>query len=449
MTRVLRVMRQGLVVSAALGLMLGLTADPGAAGDGASVRVSPGEDVQGALDAAPAGGTVVLAAGEHRGPVVLRQRLTLRGEAGTRLIGTGRGSVLTVEAEGATARGLEIAGSGLALAQDDAGVLVRGDGVELAELRLRENLHGIYVRGAKRVRLVGNEVAGLAATAAPPAAAVTVDGGDDGIHHSPPGTQSLIGNGIHLWNADGATVLDNRIAHVRDGIYVSHTNGASFRRNAVQESRYGIHYMYSDENALEANDLRRNVAGAALMFSRNLTVTRNVLREHSGFRAYGLLLQDVDASLFEDNVIRGNRVGMRLQSSNGNTFRGNVVAGNLASMTINSSSQDNILTRNDFGLNLRQVELTGPAPPTQWSLEGVGNRWHGALPLDLTGDGVSQWPHHEVDVMGERRERFPATSLLTGSIGIQALEWALSRAPLPGSRHITDPHPLTRGGGGE
>ena len=103
-----------------------------------------------------------------------------------------------------------------------------------------------------------------------------------------------------------------------------------------------------------------------------------------------------------------------------------------------------MFTLNRFGYNLRQIELTGPAPPNAWSIDGQGNQWWGALPIDLDGDGISEFPHHEVDLMADRRERFPVVQLLTGSLGLRVLEWALTRVPPPGTRHITDPYPLLR-----
>lgn len=407
--------------------------------------VRPGEGLQAAVDGAEEGATLVLAPGDHRGPVTVSRRMTLRGEPGARIVGNGKGSVVTIEAAGVELSGLELVRSGRDLAREDSGVLVLGDGARLTALRLRENLHGVYLKGAKNCVVQRLEVIGLAATmTAAEAAALQGARENDGVHHDPPGTQALMGNGVHLWNATGAVVTDNHIQKVRDGIYVAFTHHARFEGNRIHDSRYAIHYMYSSDNVVSGNELWRNVAGAALMFSRNLEVADNLLRDHSGFRAYGLLLQNVDGSRFERNVIRGNRVGMRLQNSSANQLRHNTVAGNVAGMTLNSSSRDNAFTRNLFGPNMRQLELTGPAPPGQWSVDGVGNHWHRALPLDLTGDGISEWPHHEVDLMANRREAFPYVQLLTGSLGVQSVEWALTRAPVPKMRFITDPHPLVR-----
>ncbi|MEX0741468.1 MAG: NosD domain-containing protein, partial [Phycisphaeraceae bacterium] len=275
---------------------------------GEMTRVLPGDDLQQAIDTADDGGTLLLAAGVHRGPVTVSKPLTLRGEGDASIVGTGIGSVLTLEADDVRVEHLAIRRSGRDLSKDDAGILITGDRARIIDVTLHNNLHGIYVRGGKDVRLVANTVVGLAATEDTP----RVIGGeaanrDDGIHHSPPGVRALMGNGLHLWDANGAVVDNNLVQHVRDGIYVAHTHHAEFRRNRIHHSRYAIHYMYSSDNVVADNELWRNVAGAALMFSQNLDVHGNILRDHSGFRAYGLLLQNVDASRFHDNAIRGNR----------------------------------------------------------------------------------------------------------------------------------------------
>ncbi|MFW5925856.1 MAG: NosD domain-containing protein [Myxococcota bacterium] len=407
------------------------------------IRVRPGEDLQEALEGAPAGGTIELSAGRHRGPVRVSHRLTIRGVEGALLEGNGQGSVLTLEGNGVRVERLRVARSGHDLSDDDAGVLVLGDDVHVEGVRVQRALHGIYVRGGKRARILDNEIVGLAATGDAPRPPEADAPRDDGIHHNPRRTRALMGNGIHLWNTDGSVVARNHVHHARDGIYVAHSNQASFLDNRVHHSRYGIHYMYSHHNELRGNELWRNVAGAALMFSRDLEVTGNVLRDHGGFRAYGLLLQDVDGSTFRANHILANRVGMRLQNTNANTFVDNRVFANITGMRMGSASRDNTFTRNHIAANLHPVELTGPVPPTRWSVDGVGNYWDGAVPLDLTGDGISEWPHHEVDLLAEKRETFPPLQLLAGSAGIRWLQWAVRRAPVPGMRYITDPDPLT------
>ena len=405
--------------------------------------VTPNENLQAALDQTPPRTTLTLTAGEHHGPIVIRQPITIDAAPGAELVGDGSGIVLTIDADDVHVRNLAISGSGRNLSKDNAGVLVNGDRVELTRLRLSNNLHGIYIRSGKHAQIIDNDIQGLAATEpAPQVIGAEAATREDGVHHSPPSATALMGNGIHLFDADHATVTGNHVHHTRDGIYVAHSSNARFIRNRVRNCRYGIHYMYSHDNVLAENELSNNVAGAALMFSRDLEVRANILRDHAGFRAYGLLLQDVDYTRFTDNQIRGNRVGLRIQNSNANTFRANALVGNITGLRVGSASQDNIFTRNRIGPSLHQVELTGPAPPTAWSVDGVGNHWHDAMPLDLNADGISQWPHHEVDLLAERRERFAPLQLLTASPAVRMIEWALRRAPVPGMRYITDPHPI-------
>ncbi|MEX2466041.1 MAG: NosD domain-containing protein [Gemmatimonadota bacterium] len=429
-----------------------LTAVPTGAASQDTLSVRPESDLQRFLDAVAPGSVVRLEAGDHRGPVVLRRAVTVVGAPGARILGSGRGTVVTVEAPATRLDRFTVRGSGRDLERDDAGVLVAADSVTIQGLRLSDNLHGIYVRGGRGARILGNEIVGLGSGAgvSAPVGQQTGHAAHPAGHATPtptPTTQSLAGNGIHLWSADGAVVERNHIRGGRDGIYVAHTNGARFVDNRVRETRYGIHYMYSHGNRLAGNDLARNVAGAALMFSSDLDVVGNRFHDHAGALAYGLLLQDVERSRIVDNTLRDNRVGLRLQSSSANELFRNVITGNVRGVTLGSSSRDNRYSRNRIVANLRDLELTGPVPPSDWSVHGVGNVWGGALPMDLTGDGVSEWAHHEVDLFGARREEFPALQLLSGSLGIRLLEWALGQVPVPGTRHVRDPHPLVPGGG--
>src|SRR5690606_2391088 len=80
----------------------------------AAVLVVPpgGTGLQSAIAEAQPGDVIRLEAGEHRGPIVLDAPLMLEGEAGAIVVGSGSGSVITVNAEDVVVSGLEIRGSG-------------------------------------------------------------------------------------------------------------------------------------------------------------------------------------------------------------------------------------------------------------------------------------------------------------------------------------------------
>ncbi len=404
------------------------------AGYSTTQRVSPGESLQQQIDRASTGSVILLESGVYPGNLTLDRPLTLRGEEGTRIRGEETGSVITVRADSVMLENLVVTDSGRDRSDDDAGIKVFGDSVTVASVHLRRNLHGIYVQEGNHALLRNNRVEGLAVAPEPSEAGTH--------HHEVPDERARMGNGIHLWNSTGNRIVGNRVEHARDGIYVSFTTRTEFRKNRVRNSRYGIHYMYSDHNVLVENDLARNVAGAALMFSNNLKVVRNRFHHHRGWRAFGLLLQDVDRSEFWSNRIRGNRMGLSLQNSSANRFESNRFTGNFSGLHLPSNSADNRFTGNRFGLNIRAVELSGKPPRTDWAVDGRGNHWFASPQPDLTGDGVAELPHHEVDLLADHREDFELIDLIADAPGVRLLEWALSRAPVPGTRYVTDPHPL-------
>ena len=126
-------------------------------------------------------------------------------EAGAGVVGTEKGSVITVEADDVSISHLEVRGSGRDLSKDDAGILVLGNQAYIAHVHERENLHGIYVRYGKGARLLSNDIVGLAASGEPlNLVGAHDDSHDHAGHDAPPRAQSLMGNGVHLFDADGA-----------------------------------------------------------------------------------------------------------------------------------------------------------------------------------------------------------------------------------------------------
>lgn len=103
-------------------LLMSLAAAP-IAKPSCDVRVAAGAHLAAAIASAPAGARLCLAAGEHAGGVVIDKSVTLIGEAGAVLVGTGRGSNVRIDGDGLAVRienievrgGTAEAGGGLAL----------------------------------------------------------------------------------------------------------------------------------------------------------------------------------------------------------------------------------------------------------------------------------------------------------------------------------------------
>src|SRR5262249_12810958 len=150
------VVRLGSAALLAAGLALPASAE--------RVVVPPGEaDVQGVLDRASDGDVVVLQAGTHRGPLKIARRIILEGEEGATVLGSGKGSVIFVEAADAVVRGLVVRGSGRDLPRMDAGVFIEKTAARavVENNRIEGNLYGVYIHGAPEAVVRSNEIVGI------------------------------------------------------------------------------------------------------------------------------------------------------------------------------------------------------------------------------------------------------------------------------------------------
>lgn len=408
----------------------------------------PTAELQARVDAVPQGGILVLEKGTHTGPVKIARSMTIEGNGAAVIDGNRSGPVILVDAPGVTLSGLIVRNSGLSLDDDDAGILVRGDDVRLKNNRVESCLHGIYLKKVRGGELTGNTVVGATAdgggTGDMLSGGLQFDGGDTLCAVGDLDVNRR-GNGIHLWNSRKVVLSGNRVSRTRDGIYFSFSDDCQVVDNVVTDCRYGLHYMYSDGNRFSGNRFSRNAAGAALMYSGWLMVAENEFSGNRGRRAYGALLQSVDASVLEGNRFIDNTVALYGENAQDNRFLGNVFTKNYIALRLGGSSRGNLHSRNQFILNTHNIESSGGATDNSWSEGGLGNRWDAGGTPDLDGDGVGEFPHRESDLLGRLRQRFPVSGLLSGSPGLELVRFANKRTKIPGVSVIIDPHPLTAG----
>ena len=163
-------------------------------------------------------------------------------------------------------------------------------------------------------------------------------------------------------------------------------------------------------------------------------------RQH---RSYGLLLQTVDDSTLEGNRIDGNTVGVFIESGHGNRFIDNRIERNHIGIHVSDSSDANQFSGNRFVGNLHTVETSGANAASQWTIDGRGNYWDGAVAIDLDGNGIADVPHRELDLFGGLRRDMPTVGLLGGSPAERLLRFVHTRLALPGLPGVVDRAPLT------
>ena len=375
-----------------------------------------------ALQAAADGDTVQLAAGQHRGPLLVKRRIVLRGGPGAVVSGGGESSVVTVSASGASIEDLAIEASGRRVITIDAGLrILSATGVLIRRVRLTNVLYGIYAERAD-----GLEVERCVLTGRVPA------GREDGE-----------GNGIHLWYTRGSMLRDNDVSHFQDAIYLSFAGETVAEGNHLHANgRYGFHTMYCQAGRLTANTFERNVAGCAIMFSNHLDIRGNRFLHNRGPRTYGLLLRDCSDGVFEQNALIDNTIGMFLDDSNRNRFTDNLLQDNGWGVLMFSSCAGNVFSKNAFLNDDYSVALDMKYTSNRFDDGRTGNYWSENAPYDLDADGVSDAPYSPVGTFAFLSKQYPDLSVLAKSPAVAALAVAEQVLPALRPSEAVDRHPL-------
>lgn len=422
----------------------------------AEISLSPGsgQPLQRAIDAAKSGDVIILEPGLYAGPITIDKSLVLSGKHGAVIRADGKGSVITVEAEGVVVRGLEVTGSGRDLTARDSGIFVAqaATGAIIEDNSVIDNLYGIYLYGAVDSVARNNRIVGLQT-----------------------GRLSEAGSGVTIWNAPGAKVLGNDIRFGRDGIATNASKKNVFSSNRFQDLRFAIHYMYTNDSEISDNVSIGNSVGYAIMYSSRLKITGNL---SEGDRDHGLMLNTANGS-----EIHGNRVIGRMQpidrwlsagvqsgehgvpkldddsiqasqaerlgpekcvfiyNANRNRFTDNSFESCAIGIHFTAGSEGNAMSGNAFIANRNQVKYVGTRH-VDWSSEGRGNFWSDNPAFDLDGDGIGDNPYRPNDLIDQVLWTSPQAKLLTTSPAVQVIRWAQSQFPalLPGG--VVDSHPL-------
>jgi nitrous oxidase accessory protein len=177
--------------------------------------------------------------------------------------------------------------------------------------------------------------------------------------------------------------------------------------------RYGLHYMFSDDNTFERtrSSARRR---CAVMYSRRIVFRRNRFVHNRGFASVGLLLQQCDDVVAEDNFIGDNARGIFIEGTQRNVFRRNVVAESDAAIVLYDSARSTRFEENLFLGNLSPLLLVGRRTDTNFD----GNYWSDNREPDIDGDGRSDRPHRLSNVFDHFRGNLTAADLRPRVCGI-------------------------------
>lgn len=417
-----------------------------------TLTLTPGQLTQERLELAREGDVLLLAAGEHKGPLRIDRRVVLQGEPGAVLRADGEGSVISVHAPDVEIRGLTITGSGRNLQAMNSGVYLEktAERALVENNRIVGNLFGVYIHGATGSRVLNNEIEGLKDI-----------------------RQAEAGNGVSLWNAPDVTIGGNTISHGRDGIYTISSRKDRFINNRFENLRFAVHYMYTNDSEISGNVSIQNHVGYAIMSSNRLVVRGNVSDRD---RDYGLLFNNANYSQIDGNLVAGGKLdgapgaqevasdergmmpsvaaqadarGVRhgpekcvfIYNANRNRFRNNWFERCGIGVHFTAGSEGNEITGNAFIGNRNQVKYVGTRD-LDWSAGGRGNYWSDNPAFDLDGDGLADTAYRPNDLVDRVLWTAPSAKILINSPAVQVLRWAQAQFPALYPGGVVDGHPL-------
>ena len=381
----------------------------------ATVTVQAGQDLQTAITAAAPGDVVEVQRGHYRANLLINKPLTLRGIDRPTIDGGLQGDTIRVTAPDVVIEGLIVRDSGSSLQDQNAGIYLfpGADRAVVQNCDLTYNLFGLWIEKVKDVRIEGNTITGKRDL-----------------------SSARRGNGIQLYNTQGAQIIGNNISFVRDALYVDVSHHAMFRGNKLHHSRYGTHYMTSYYNVWEDNETYYNRGGLALMEVREQVVRNNRAWGNSD---HGIMLRSVQDSVVEGNVVAGNNRGFFIYDMEYASLKNNLVVDNVVGVHLSAGSTRNVVEGNDFIGNREQVRYVG-ARDELWGAQS-GNHWSNYLGWDRDGDGVGDVRYEANDMVDRLSWRYPSMKLLLASPAVQALRLVGQQFPILRVPSVIDPKP--------
>jgi nitrous oxidase accessory protein len=385
-----------------------------------TATVAAAASLQELIDATPAGGVLKLAPGNHVGPATIGKPMTLDGAGRAGIVGPGRGTVLSVAANGVTLRGLRIAGSGESHDGVDAGILLEGDGHVVENNVIEDVLFGIHLRRVNSSRIVGNQVTGK------------------------PLDPGMRGDAIRLWYSRHNAIENNRFQRARDLTFANSPDNR-IAANRFVDGRYGMHVIFSPRLQIENNHLSHTGTGIIVLYSPNLLLRGNHVAHALTGGGGGIVFKESHDALVEGNEVLHCSVGLRVdappEAAGKLTVRGNRFAHNIIGLFFYGEEGGHRFTDNRFESNLTTVGISAPGAGSAnvWR----NNYWDDYQGFDRDGDGIGDTPHEAYLFADRIWMETPMATFFRNSPVLEMLDFLERLAPFS-SPHLILRDPVPR-----
>ena len=387
----------------------------------AVINVSAQDNLNDALAHAQAGDTLKLASGTYKTKLYIDKPITIEGPAdrSAKIVGDRSGRTIAVHAPDVTLRNLTVSNSGLSLPAMDAGIYLEETAPRalIEHNNVLDNSVGVYIHGAAESMVRENKIVGEATLRV-----------------------NERGNGVTVWNAPGAQVVDNDISKGRDGIFSNTSTNNTYKGNRFSDLRFAVHYMYTNDSEVSNNISVGNNMGYVLMFSERLKVYGNIA---VGSRDQGIMLNYVNYSDINDNIINKAGKCVFAYNANFNKIFDNHFENCQIGIHFTAAIEGTSLFNNSFINNESQVKYVSTRF-LDWGEGGRGNYWSDNSAFDLDGDGFGDNAYRPNGIIDQIIWRAPVSRLLMNSPAVSIVKWAQSQFPaiLPGG--VIDSKPLMK-----
>ncbi len=318
------------------------------------------------------GDTLDLARGEYQGPIIIRTPgITVRGQGDARITGSGKGTVVLVEADDVHLEGLIISGSGQSHDQVDAGIAIRnGKGVTVKDVKIEDCLFGIDIANAHNVSIEKSRIS------------------SKGL------PLGLRGDAIRLWSSKDIVIKENYWSDTRDTVSW-YSERVHFLNNEATRSRYSIHSMYSKRLMIRGNQFRNNSVGIFIMYGEGTMVLDNVVSDSVGATGLCLGMKETSGLYARGNKFLYCAAGILVdhspwEPSSKDWFQENTLAFNNVGVLFSDARPGNLFEKNRFISNLLDVDSESRQPSRS---EWVENSWDAYDGFDRDRDGIGDTPY--------------------------------------------------------
>lgn len=387
----------------------------------ACTAVSVGADLQSVLDSASGTQAFCLEDGEWKGPIGIRDGMTVWGSRAAVIRSDGKGTTVTLEGKAPRLLGVTVDGSGGRFDTLDAAVRVRGEEAVVEGVRIVNATFGILAEKSQRVVIRNNVVEG-----------------------NPRKALGMRGDGIRLWETRDSVLEGNRVENSRDMV-IWYSRHNRLHNNYVTGGRYGAHFMYSHDNVVEGNEYIANEVGVFVMYSRGVVLRDNLMAHASGAAGIGVGIKESGNVKVTDNDFVHNTIGAYVDSSpiqidEHNVFERNVFRLGEAGVVFHSSLSRNTFKENSFRDNYSQVRVEGGGDAL--GIVWENNDFDDYAGYDLDGDGMGDIPYELRSLSSELVSRYPDLAFFRGSLSLGLVSAAGEVVPLLAPKVLVrDPNP--------